>query len=197
MQTNDFDTGFATEFDPRQVVSVGTPGDRSDVVTGEHVDFRAIASVPDMNLPADTGQGRSGKTLAWSPGGDLLAFATGFVVHLYDATTGAAGTNFRMLESCWQVRSVAWAPDGRTLAAVGTDGTLFVWDTHRSTLTWTSVVLPDGRMATFTAGGRLVTGEPESFDDQLFYLVEPTKGQFEVLAPSEFWARLPPEFRAK
>jgi WD40 repeat protein len=64
---------------------------------------------------------------AWSPDGDLLAVASSIGIWLYDAETLE---EMRFIETDSEVRSVAFAPDGQTLASIPSleDNTVRLWD---------------------------------------------------------------------
>ncbi|MFO0871880.1 MAG: hypothetical protein U0935_23390 [Pirellulales bacterium] len=129
-------------------------------------------------------QGEEVSTMACSPDGTLLAIgvrkhAARLEVQVYEAATGAsrhvftfsivAGSLKKLLafQSAYQdgVRSLAWSPDGRWLAAGSRFGRVLVWDTHEPTappVTWEAAE-EEVRQLEFTRDGQ----ELWSLDRQL------------------------------
>jgi WD40 repeat protein len=75
---------------------------------------------------AEWPSGRASPCLAFSPDGLLLALPVTHGVALWDV---AAGREVRRFTGhLAEVRSMAWAPDGRAVVTASADGTLLVWD---------------------------------------------------------------------
>ena len=95
---------------------------------------------PQWHLP-DGAIARLGKgvisEVAYSPDGSQLAVAGGIGIWLYDASTGAEVA--LLTGHTGGVYSVAFSPDGTTIATENSDNTVRLWDvptaTHKNTLT--------------------------------------------------------------
>ena len=55
---------------------------------------------------------------------------------------------------------------------------------------WTSLPLGEGACVTFSPGGKILHGDADSIEEELFYLVRKLNGAIEILKPSEFQSRL-------
>ncbi len=94
--------------------------------------------------------------LKYSPGGTLLAVASDSGVWLYDTATGEAVTPMRRGNS-FAARSVAFSPDGRTLASGG--GILCLWDVATGEPKHTlHGNLESVRLVAFSPDGRTLAG---------------------------------------
>ena len=114
---------------------------------------------PQWGLPegakARLGKGRISGNIAYSPDGARLAVASSIGIWLYDTATHQE-VALLTGHTAW-VRSVAFSPDGGTLASGSYDNTIRLWDgvtgAHKRTLTGhtsrvNSVAFsPDGRYA--------------------------------------------------
>ena len=98
--------------------------------------------------------------IAYSPNGTRLAVASSIGIWLYDAHTGAEVT--LLTRHTDRISSVAFSPDGETLASGGQEGTLLLWDVgsgqlkailegHRGNVTFVAFS-PNGK--TLVSGGR-------------------------------------------
>ena len=97
--------------------------------------------------------------MAWTPDGTHLAVASTIGVFLYDASTLE---EVRYIPTDAPVRSVAFAPDGQTLASGSRDGTVRLWRVADGVLlrtleghtdgVWSVAFAPDG--ATLASGSR-------------------------------------------
>jgi len=142
-------TGLAFSPDSTRLVSAGwasvennpahveVPGELKlwDVATGQEcVTFRAVAvrTAPNslgLSFPHVT-------AVAFSPDGKEIATACRFpnLVQLWDPATGQEVAT--LLSANSQVRSVVYAPDGKTLVAGHWDHTVRVWDRATRQLRW-------------------------------------------------------------
>jgi WD40 repeat protein/beta-lactamase regulating signal transducer with metallopeptidase domain len=94
--------------------------------TAEGEKVKAQATVV-MRVMGGAGNEAGNPRVALSPDGKILAVGGGNVIQLYDVETGA---ELRQIEGPAQgAASLLFAPDGRTLAARTTNGTLLFWET--------------------------------------------------------------------
>jgi len=89
--------------------------------------------------------------------------------------------------------SYAWHPRGHLISAANSMSTFSAWRESDLQPHWHSVLLPDGKAATFSAAGELISGNAEDIDQYLIYYVEREPGKIETLTPAEFRKLLPPE----
>ncbi|MYG07753.1 hypothetical protein F4167_14285, partial [Candidatus Poribacteria bacterium] len=86
---------------------------------------------PQWHLPegakARLGKGTIGE-IAYSPDSTRLAVASSIGIWIYDAQTGEELDLF-VGHTDW-ISSVAYSPDGNTLASGSWDNTVRLWDTH-------------------------------------------------------------------
>ena len=96
---------------------------------------RAPVGISPANAAAVVQRARLGKgevtDIAWTPDGNRLAVASSVGVFLYDASTLE---EVRYIPTDAPVRSIAFAPDGQTLASGSRDGTVRLWRVADGTL---------------------------------------------------------------
>ena len=101
----------------------------SEFVSGD-IDIAAVmdGDYRTWHLP-DGAMARLGKgtidDIAFSPGGQYLAVASGIGVWIYEVATSRA---LMLIPTASSVRSVSFSPDGATLASGAWDGTVKLWD---------------------------------------------------------------------
>ena len=111
-----------------------------------------------IDMISKDGQGRV-RDIAYSPDGTRLAVASTIGIRLYDAQIG---NELNLLtDNASDATSVAFSPDGKTIAGGILDGTIYLWDVDAGTrlhkimahAAWVSSIAfsPDGK--TIASGG--------------------------------------------
>jgi WD40 repeat protein len=127
---------------------------------------------------------------AWRPDGKAYAWVGGtYYLGLY-ARSGELKQSRVVNGACL---CCAWHPRGHLIATGQAQSTITAWTAGDLQPYWHAVLLPEGKAATFSAAGELISGNAEEVDPYLVYYVEREDGKIETLTPAEFRQLLPPE----
>lgn len=163
-----------------------------DVAIGEYqVTLKGHGKVPDSRIPNQSG-------IAFSPNGEILASGSGDgTIRLWDAKTAVSNSFFHRLwrtffghhkatlkGHTYHVLSVAFSPDGQTIASGSSDQTVRLWDLHgrklKATLTEHEIDVgsvafsPDGRLlASGDRNGSIYLWDPITTDRITALVVNP------------------------
>jgi WD40 repeat protein/tRNA A-37 threonylcarbamoyl transferase component Bud32 len=134
--------------------------------------------------------------LAWRPDGQryLAAFSGISVCEISVCNSDGAIIGSRTTNG--HVDCASWHPRGHLFATGTEQSTITAWREADLQPHWHAVSLPEGKAATFSGAGELLSGQPEEIDQYLVYYVEREPGQIETLTPAEFRKLLPPELKA-
>lgn len=83
------------------------------------------------------------------------------------------------------VNAVSCNPQGDEVASGGCDGTIRIWDLKTGDPQSTTMVLPDGKSAVFSPGGKVLHADAD-FDHDFVYLVEEPAGNRKLITPDQF-----------
>ncbi len=113
------------------------------------------------------------RRLLWSPDSTRMAFQTVNGIHVYDLKG-------QLVTVCSGMRlaseSATWSPDGATIACPTFFNTMIVWDAKTGRTKWVGFPLSDGKSATVTAGGELLTDDRRAFDKEYFFMQQGLDG---------------------
>ena len=127
--------------------------------------------------------------LSWSPDGQRLASAAGDgSIWIWNSD----GTRQLALKGHHNgVYHVAWNPRSNQIVSANYCGrTLRSWDADTGEPQWVSVLLRNHRAVTFSADGRLLSGDPETMQREFVYVVQTESGPPELVEPSKLRERL-------
>ena len=157
-----------------------------DTATGEYqVTLKGHGKLPDNRIP-----NRSG--LAFSPNGEILASGSGDgTIRLWDAKTAVSNSFFHRLwrtffrhhkatlkGHTYHVLSVAFSPDGRTIASGSSDKTVRLWDLRTKKLKATLAGHTEAILTvTFSPDGSTLASGCE---DGAIHLWDPGTGEHKV-----------------
>ena len=150
--------------------AIGSPGSFPDLY---QVNLWDVATGKVRTAMGDTMEMSTFYSVAFSPDGKTLAAAGDETVKLWDLATGKERATFQghteadeeSTGAVHRVKSVAFSPDGKTLAAASYDRTVKVWDVataRRSTLqghthaVYSVAFSPDGKTLASASGDKTV-----------------------------------------
>ena len=120
--------------------------------------------------------------LFWSPDSHWLA-VTGYsrAIQTWDVQRRIAGPQL-----CVPRRGeCVWEPDSRRLVSYDGSRTLRRWDVANGEFLSVSAMMPDGKGAYISQGGKLEVNDPKA-EDELIYYVQQASGALKLYTPAEF-----------
>jgi WD40 repeat protein len=114
------------------------------------------------------------RDLVWCPDSRWLAVQTDNGIQVYDLE-GKLLNEFSGMRLASE--TAAWSPDGGKIACATIFNVMVCWDVKRGRTDWVGFPLKDGKSATVTARGELLTNDRAAFDKEYVFLQEGPDGR--------------------
>ncbi len=127
------------------------------------------------------------RRVAWRPDNRLTAERRQISnYHALSVCSPYTGETVRQRSINRNCHQIDWSPLGNLIATGSHQSTITAWTADDLQPLWHAVLLPEGKAATFSVAGELISNNAEKVDPYLVCYLERDDGKIENLTPAEF-----------